>query len=76
MVGLALVVDAPMFYVVALPIMVFMYASIIAAEEAYLRDKFGAEFDAYCARVNRILPRLSGFRQSMRACASTGGGCW
>lgn len=65
MVGLALVVDAPMFYVVALPIMVFMYASIIAAEEAYLRDKFGAEFDAYCARVNRILPRLSGFRQSI-----------
>ena len=65
MVGLALVVNAPAFYLVALPVMTFMYASIIAAEEAYLRNKFGAEFDAYCARVNRILPRLSGFRRSI-----------
>jgi protein-S-isoprenylcysteine O-methyltransferase Ste14 len=42
------------------------YASIIAAEEAYLREKFGAQFDAYCARVNRIVPRLTGLGQSIQ----------
>ena len=44
----------------------FFYAAIIAAEEAYLRDKFGGEFDPYCARVNRILPRLSGLLGTVR----------
>ena len=62
--GCALIINAPEFYLVALPLTALAYGSIIAAEEAYLRDKFGGEFDAYCRRVNRILPRLSGFRQS------------
>jgi protein-S-isoprenylcysteine O-methyltransferase Ste14 len=59
--GCALILHAPEFYLVALPLTALVYASIIAAEEAYLRDKFGAEFEAYRARVNRILPRLSAF---------------
>lgn len=63
--GCALILNAPAFYLVALPFMALAYASIIAAEEAYLRAKFGAQFDAYCARVNRIVPRLAGFRQSI-----------
>ena len=63
--GWALIVNAPEFYLIALPLAVLFYAAIIAAEEAYLRDKFGAEFDAYCARVNRIVPRLSGLRSSL-----------
>jgi protein-S-isoprenylcysteine O-methyltransferase Ste14 len=64
--GCALILHAPEFYLVALPLTALVYASIIAAEEAYLRDKFGAEFDAYCRRVNRIVPRLSGWRESMK----------
>lgn len=63
--GCALIINAPEFYLVALPVTALAYGSIIAAEEAYLRDKFGGEFDAYCRRVNRILPRLSGWRKSM-----------
>ncbi|MGE5171569.1 MAG: methyltransferase family protein [Rudaea sp.] len=63
--GCALIINAPEFYLVALPLTVLAYGSIIAAEEAYLRDKFGAEFEAYCRRVNRIVPRLAGWRQSM-----------
>jgi protein-S-isoprenylcysteine O-methyltransferase Ste14 len=64
--GCIVVVNAPQFYLVALPLIVLVYASIIAAEEAYLRERFGAEFDAYCGRVNRIVPRLSGFRESVK----------
>lgn len=63
--GWALIVNAPQFYLIALPLTLLFYAAIIAAEEAYLREKFGAEFEAYCARVNRILPRLTGFRSSV-----------
>ena len=63
-IGCALIVNAWLFYLVALPLTFLLYASIIAAEEAFLRGKFGAEFDEYCARVHRILPRLTGFRQA------------
>jgi len=63
--GCALILNAPGFYLVALPLMLLAYASIIAAEEAYLRQKFGAQFDDYCRRVNRILPRLTGFREAI-----------
>lgn len=38
----------------------FMYHSVVLAEEAYLRDKFGAAFDEYCRQVPRWWPRLSG----------------
>lgn len=64
-IGLALIVNAPELYLVALPLTGLFYAAIIAAEEAYLRGKFGAQFDAYCARVNRLVPRLSGMRDSV-----------
>lgn len=33
------------------------YRAIIAAEEAFLREKFGARFDEYAARVPRFWPR-------------------
>lgn len=35
------------------------YPAVIRQEEAVLRERFGAEFAAYCARVPRFLPRLS-----------------
>ena len=34
------------------------YRAIIAAEERFLRDRFGAEYDAWSARVPRFWPRL------------------
>jgi protein-S-isoprenylcysteine O-methyltransferase Ste14 len=36
-----------------------VYPLIIRGEEAQLRQRYGAEFEAYCARVPRFLPRLS-----------------
>jgi protein-S-isoprenylcysteine O-methyltransferase Ste14 len=38
----------------------FMYQAITLAEEAYLRGKFGAGFDAYCRDVPRWWPRIRG----------------
>jgi protein-S-isoprenylcysteine O-methyltransferase Ste14 len=36
------------------------YRAIIAAEERFLRDRFGVRFETYCARVPRFWPRLRG----------------
>lgn len=41
--------------------------SMVLAEEDFLRGKFGAEFDAYCARINRFVPRLRGLRATIAA---------
>ncbi len=39
--------------------MLAVYAAIVPLEEAYLRETFGASFDAYVAGVRRIVPRLA-----------------
>jgi protein-S-isoprenylcysteine O-methyltransferase Ste14 len=65
-VGLALIVHSWVFYLVALPFVFFAYACIVAAEEAFLRKRFGAEYEAYCARVNRWWPHWAGFSHSVR----------
>lgn len=35
------------------------YPAVIRREEAFLRSRFGAAFDAYCARTPRFFPALS-----------------
>ena len=64
-IGLALVIHACAFYVIVIPAIVIAYASIVAAEEAYLREKFDGLYDDYTLRVNRWWPRLTGFRGSV-----------
>jgi protein-S-isoprenylcysteine O-methyltransferase Ste14 len=63
--GLALVIHSAAFYLIFIPFVLLAYASIVAAEEVYLRGKFGAEYDDYCRRVNRWWPRWTGFSRSV-----------
>jgi protein-S-isoprenylcysteine O-methyltransferase Ste14 len=63
-IGLALVARSVAFYLL-IPIVLFAYSCIVAAEEAYLREKFGGEYAVYCARVARWWPRLSGWSRSL-----------
>lgn len=63
-IGLALVARSWAFYLL-IPIILFAYSCIVAAEEAYLREKFGAEYAVYCARVRRWWPRWSGWSHSL-----------
>lgn len=41
------------------PIFLLMYARLAITEEAEMRKRFGAEFDAYAARTPRFLPSWS-----------------
>jgi hypothetical protein len=43
-----------------------IYIPVIASEERFLRSTF-ADFDAYCARVPRLLPRLTPARSGDEA---------
>jgi protein-S-isoprenylcysteine O-methyltransferase Ste14 len=63
--GIGLASNSLLFLFTAIPFFLFAYAAIIAAEENYLRSKFGKEFDDYCARVNRLLPNFSGIRDTL-----------
>jgi protein-S-isoprenylcysteine O-methyltransferase Ste14 len=63
--GLGLASNSLLFLGAVFPFFLFAYRAIVAAEEEYLRTKFGDEFVAYCARVNRLIPNLSGIRESL-----------
>lgn len=64
--GVGLASNSILFLGVALPFFAFAYWAIVAAEEDYLRTKYGAEYDAYRARVNRFVPRLAGLSRTFR----------
>ena len=57
-IGMTMVAGAPAVYGVVLPFFLLVYQALIAAEEAYLRQRFGAEYERYCAQVNRLWPDI------------------
>lgn len=63
--GMTLMVNSPLVYLAGIPVCLFAYAAIILAEEDYLRRQFGAEYEDYCRRVNRLWPRWKGFSSSI-----------
>ena len=63
--GVGVASNSVLFLGIAVPFLTFAYWAIIAAEENYLRKKFGTEFDEYCARVSRLMPNLSGVSRTL-----------
>jgi protein-S-isoprenylcysteine O-methyltransferase Ste14 len=63
--GLFLVHNSPWVYAIGVPFFLTGYIAIVAAEEDFLRNKFGAAYDAYCRDVPRWIPRLAGLSQSL-----------
>ncbi len=56
-----------LFYVgIVMPLFLFIYQAIVLAEENFLRNKFGAQFDAYCSKVNRWLINFSGISETFK----------
>ena len=55
LVGVGILSNSLLYMAVFIPLFLFIYQAIVLAEENFLRGKFGAQFDAYCTRVNRWL---------------------
>jgi protein-S-isoprenylcysteine O-methyltransferase Ste14 len=71
--GVLLMHGAPIIMVLGMAFFLFVYRAIVAAEEHFLRDKFGAQYDAYCAevprwgfRLSRLKPAIQGMQFSFR----------
>lgn len=63
--GLTIIWNSFWLYVAVLLVAGLSLYSMVLAEEEFLRGKFGGEFDAYCRRVNRFIPRLTGLRATI-----------
>jgi protein-S-isoprenylcysteine O-methyltransferase Ste14 len=66
MCGVALASNSWGCLLVAVPLFLGIYAAIVAAEEDFLRSRFGAAFDAYCRDVPRWIPRFAGLGETLR----------
>lgn len=64
--GLLLVFNHPVAYALGAAFFGFVYWSIVASEERFLRSKFGQAYAEYCARVNRFLPTLARLPEAAR----------
>jgi len=53
-------------YILGSVFFLFMYRATVAAEENYLRDRYGAEYEAYCRRVPRWIPNFRGLGDTVR----------
>jgi len=63
--GLLIMWNSPWAYGVVWAILATSFLSIVRAEEQFLAGRFGAEYAAYCARVPRFIPRLTGFGETL-----------
>jgi hypothetical protein len=66
LVGVGIASCSAIFVFVILPLMALAYWAIIAAEENFLRNKFGDVFESYCERVSRLFFSLRGLRGTLR----------
>jgi protein-S-isoprenylcysteine O-methyltransferase Ste14 len=58
--GVGLISNSIVFVLIIVPIFCFIYQCIVLAEEYFLRNKFGTDYEAYARRVNRWIPNLRG----------------
>lgn len=65
--GVGILSNSLLYMVFVIPAFVFIYQAIVLAEEDFLRKKFGAAFDAYCAVVHRWVPNPSGLVATFRS---------
>jgi len=58
--GMAIVSNSLLSVLIMAPLFIFIYQAIILAEEDYLHENYGVDFEAYCADTDRWLPRIKG----------------
>lgn len=64
-VGLGIASNSLIFMAVFTPLFLLFWQAIVLAEENYLRDKFGEEYNQYCERVSRWGINLKGIKDTL-----------
>jgi protein-S-isoprenylcysteine O-methyltransferase Ste14 len=64
--GLAIASNAWVFAIGGVALAVAVHVGIIAAEEYFLRGKFGEQYEDYVRRVPRLVPNLAGISQTLK----------
>lgn len=64
LVGVGILSNSLFYVAVMLPVFMFIYQAIVLAEENFLRNKFGGQFDEYCKRVNRWMINPAGMSKT------------
>jgi len=67
LVGLGIASNSLLFMAVFTPLFLVFWQAIVLAEENYLRNKFGGQYNEYCKRVNRWLINFNGFGKTLRS---------
>lgn len=57
--GVGILANSWLYILLFIPIFLFIYQSIVLAEEHFLREKFGVAFDNYCNHSPRWIPALN-----------------
>jgi protein-S-isoprenylcysteine O-methyltransferase Ste14 len=66
-IGMGVASNSVLFFSVITPLIIFVYIAIVAAEENFLRGKFGPPYDEYTKDVNRWLPNPKGITNTFKA---------
>ncbi len=64
-IGFLVIFHNPWTYLIGFAVALLSYKAIVTAEESFLRNKFGAEYQAYCDNVPRWTFRLNGVRDKL-----------
>ena len=62
--GMVGLLGDPWMFALYVGVFIFLYTSIVPAEEAFLRRTFPEEFARYCENVPRMIPRLTAWREA------------
>lgn len=66
LVGVGILSNSLLYVAVFIPLFLFIYQTIVLAEENFLRKKFGEAFEAYCDRVSRWMINLNGIQKTFK----------
>lgn len=65
--GVGILSNSLLYVVIVLPLFLFIYQAIVLAEENFLRNKFGQQFDEYTQKVNRWLIDFRGLGKTLNS---------
>lgn len=64
--GVGILANSAYFLFILMPLFLFIYQAIVLAEENFLRNKFGRDFDQYCSHVDRWWINWRGIGNTLR----------